>query len=138
MDESANRVIYDPIRDFCGYLAVERGLSGNTSEAYLSDLMDFAEFLIKSRFTRYEDVEREDVEDYLFLCKKRGFEATTMARRLVCFKVFFAYLFKERIVPVDIMAVMEAPKIWRTLPDSLSAEEINKNWDKIKEQVNKK
>ena len=126
MEESSNKVIYAPIRDFSGYIAVERGLSGNTSEAYQSDLMDFADFLVKSRITRYEDIEREDIEDYIFLCKQRGFEASTMARRLVCLKVFFSYLFKERIVSSDIMEVMEAPKIWRTLPDALTALEIDK------------
>ena len=127
--ESVYKAIYAPIRDFSGYIAIERGLSGNTSEAYQSDLLDFADFLIKSKITRYEDIEREDVEDYLFLCRKRGFEASTMARRLVCLKVFFSYLFKEHVISIDVMEVMESPKIWRNLPDSLTPAEIERMMD---------
>ena len=127
MSSSAgNEAIYHPIRQFRGYIAIERGLSGNTSDAYLSDLQDFADFLIKSQITRYEDIEREDIEDYLFHCKERGFETSTMARRLVCLKIFFSDLFKDRIVSSNIMEVMDAPKIWRTLPDSLTHAEIEK------------
>ncbi|MBE6405754.1 MAG: site-specific tyrosine recombinase XerD [Lentisphaerae bacterium] len=126
MDENSNKAIYYPIRQFKGYIAIERGLSSNTSEAYLNDLQDFAEFLCASGINSYEDVEREDIEDYLFHCKERGFEASTMARRIVCLKVFFGYLFQDKIIPVNIMEVMDAPKIWRTLPDSLTPQEIER------------
>ena len=126
MEENSNKAIYYPIRQFKGYIAIERGLSSNTSEAYQSDLEDFAEFLCSSGITRYEDIEREDIEDYLFHCKERGFEASTMARRLVCLKVFFGYLYQDKIIPMNIMEVMDAPKIWRTLPDSLTSAEIER------------
>jgi integrase/recombinase XerD len=52
-----------------------------------------------------------------------------MARRLVCLKVFFAFLLKEKVVPQDIMEVMDSPKIWRTLPDALTEEEITRMMD---------
>lgn len=126
MEEHPNKAIYSPIRQFKGYIAIERGLSGNTSDAYQSDLEDFAKFLIESGISRYEDVEREDIEEYLFHCRERGFEASTMARRLVCLKVFFGYLFQDKIIPVNILEVMDAPKIWRTLPDALTPAEIER------------
>ncbi|MBQ9771112.1 MAG: site-specific tyrosine recombinase XerD [Lentisphaeria bacterium] len=126
MEENPNKAIYSPIRQFKGYIAIERGLSLNTSDAYESDLEDFAEFLCESGITSYEEIEREDIEDYLFNCKERGFEASTMARRIVCLKVFFGYLFQDKIIPVNIMEVMDAPKIWRTLPDSLTEDEIER------------
>ena len=46
-----------------------------------------------------------------------------MARRLVSIKVFFRYLFQERLIPADITDVMESPKLWRVLPDFLSPKE---------------
>ena len=50
MDFSFNKKIYTPIRQFKGYIAVERGLSENTSDAYQSDLEDFAQFLTADFF----------------------------------------------------------------------------------------
>ena len=126
MGNHPDKAIYDPIRQFKGYIAIERGLSSNTSEAYESDLEDFAEFLCEAGFSSYEEVEREDIEDYLFHCKELGLQASTMARRIVCLKVFFGYLFQDKQIPANIMEVMDAPKIWRTLPDSLTEEEIER------------
>lgn len=126
MDETVTRALYAPIRQFKGYIAIERGLSANTSDAYESDLEDFVKYLCDSGFSNYAEIEREDIEDYLFHCRERNFETTTMARRLVCLKVFFSYLFQDRIIPVNIMEVMDSPKIWRTLPDSLTSGEIER------------
>ena len=126
MESNPNKAIYDPIRQFKGYIAIERGLSSNTSDAYESDLEDFAEFLCANGIISYKEIEREDVEDYLFRCKELDMKAATMARRLVCLKVFFGYLFQDKIIPVNILEVMDAPKIWRTLPDSLTEEEIER------------
>ena len=126
MEENIPKVLYAPIRQFKGYIAIERGLSENTSDAYESDLEDFVKYLSESGFTSYAEIEREDIEDYLFHCKERNFEASTMARRLVCLKVYFGYLFQDKIIPVNILEVMDAPKIWRTLPDSLTPQEIER------------
>ncbi|MBQ7404026.1 MAG: site-specific tyrosine recombinase XerD [Lentisphaeria bacterium] len=126
MDFTANKAIYTPIRQFKGYIAIERGLSVNTSDAYQSDLEDFAQFLTDSSITDYNDIEREDIEDYLYHCKECGFEVSTMARRLVCLKVYFSYLAESNIVKQNIMEVMDAPKIWRTLPEALNQEEIER------------
>lgn len=126
MEENIPKALYAPIRQFKGYIAIERGLSENTSDAYESDLEDFVKYLSESGFTSYAEIEREDIEDYLFHCKERNFEASTMARRLVCLKVYFGYLFQDKIIPVNILEVMDAPKIWRTLPDSLTPQEIER------------
>lgn len=126
MDQDRTHSIYNTIRGFKSYISFDRGLSENTSAAYEHDLNDFADFLIKNNITNYADIEREDIEDYLFECKSHDFAAATMARRMVCLKVFFGYLFLEKIIPVNIMEVMDAPKIWRSLPDSLTHQEIER------------
>jgi integrase/recombinase XerD len=55
----------------------------------------------------------------------KGYESTTIARRLVAIKVFFRYLFQEKIISEDITDVMDSPKLWRMLPDFLSLNEVN-------------
>lgn len=66
---------------------------------------------------------RDLIVDYLSSCKDKGFETTTLARRLVSIKVLFRYLFQERLIPADITDVMDSPKLWRILPDFMSSAE---------------
>jgi integrase/recombinase XerD len=56
--------------------------------------------------------------------RKQGFRASTRARRLVAIKVLFAFLADEGVIPADIAALMNAPPKGRTLPRTLSEEEV--------------
>ena len=96
-----------PLHHFCGYLSVERGLGQNSVTAYRTDLTDFITWLNDRGLTRFDAVTRDHILDFLTDCRERGFESATLARRLVSVKVFFRYLFQERIVPADITDVME-------------------------------
>lgn len=115
-----------PLRHFCGYLSVERGLGRNSVSAYRTDLTDFITWLNDRGLTRFDAVTRDHILDFLADCRERGFESATLARRLVSVKVFFRYLFQERIVPADITDVMDSPKLWRLLPDHLSIQEVDR------------
>lgn len=116
--------MYDALKHFLGYLAVERGLSENTVNAYRSDLTDFNEFLKSHGVASHNQVKRSIILDYLGDCQTRGMEPATLARRLVAVKVLFRYLFQEKIISSDVTDVMDSPKLWRLLPDFLSPMEI--------------
>lgn len=113
------------IKHFNGFIAMEKGLSHNSINAYMGDLRGFADFLASHGVKHPEAVGRNDIIDYLSLLKDDGLEAATIARRLVAIKVFFRYLFQEKILTEDITSVMDSPKLWRLLPDFLSPTEIN-------------
>jgi len=108
---------------FAGFLSLERGLSINSVEAYKTDLRDFSGWLSSNSRPAFDGLTREDIVDYLSSCKDKGYETTTLARRLVSIKVLFRYLFQERLIAADITDVMDSPKLWRILPDFLSARE---------------
>jgi integrase/recombinase XerD len=114
------------LEHFCGYLAVERGLSRNTVSAYHADLTDFAAFLEKSGIGDFNAVDRFHIIDYLSARKEEGLEPATLARRLVAVKVLFRYLFQERFVERNVTEVMDSPKLWMVLPDFLSAQEVDR------------
>lgn len=116
--------MYDILKHFSGFLAMEKGLSPNSVSAYNSDLRDFAEFLKGKTISSFTSVTRDDILAYLAACKTRGMESSSMARRLVAIKVLFRYLFQEKIIGNDITDVMDSPKMWRLLPDFLSFAEI--------------
>ena len=113
------------LKHFLGYLALERGLAVNSTEAYRSDLLDFITFLREKQVANFMAVTRDMILDYLTDCKARGMESATLARRLVAIKVFFRYLFQERIIAQDITDVMDSPKLWRILPEFMSSPEVN-------------
>ena len=112
------------LEHFIGYLSLERGLVKNSVLAYRSDLSDFIAYLKARSISSYMAVTRDDIIDYLSDCKDRGMEVATLARRLVAIKVFFRYLFQERIIGADITDVMDSPKLWRILPEFMSSREV--------------
>ena len=63
--------------------------------------------------------------DYLGECRENGMESTTIARRLIAFKLFFRFLYDEGLIPEDPSALMDSPKLWQVLPDYLSEAEVD-------------
>ncbi len=111
---------------FIGFLGLERGLSQNTVSAYRTDLLDFIEWLAQQTgITDFTRVTRQHVLDYLGYLKDNGLETSTLARRLVAIKMLFRFLFQEKLVPANITDVMDSPRLWKLLPDFLSAREVD-------------
>ena len=113
------------VEQFLDHIAYERGLSENTRAAYAADLETFIAFLEKDgKATTFAAVTRNHVAAFLDQQRKLGFRASTRARRLVAIKVLFAFLAGEGVIPADIAALMNAPRKGRTLPRTLSEEEV--------------
>jgi integrase/recombinase XerD len=110
---------------FKSYIGIEKGLSSNTVSSYCSDIRDFEVFLSSGgNIASLDNVNRDDILNYLGACKDKGMESSTLARRLVSIKVFFRFLFAERLIHQDVTDVMDSPKLWRLLPDMLSYLEV--------------
>ena len=114
---------------FIRHIVTERGLSRSTAESYRSDLTTAADFFSGRGFADWSELSRDDLLDYLEERRTEGMESSTIARNLVALKTLFRYLADEELVPADITAVMEGPKLWRILPDFLSEEEVDKLLD---------
>jgi integrase/recombinase XerD len=104
---------------------MEKGLSQNSVDAYISDLKHFISWLGENGISSFGKLKRENIIAYLGYCRELGMESSSIARRLVSIKVLFRYLFQEKLIPADITDVMDSPKLWRLLPDFLSAAEID-------------
>jgi integrase/recombinase XerD len=117
--------INDILKQFAGYVLMEKGLSQNTVSAYTSDINFFLDFLKKNKIENFLNVTRDDILYYLEECSDDGMESASLARRLVSIKIFFRYLFQEKIISNDITDVMDSPKLWRLLPEFLTIEEVD-------------
>jgi integrase/recombinase XerD len=104
---------------------MEKGLSRNTVSAYTSDIRFFIEYLKANGINDFAKVTRNDILFFLEDSSDKGIESASLARRLVSIKVFYKYLFQEKIVKTDITDIMTSPKLWRLLPDFLTPNEID-------------
>jgi len=115
----------DIVEEFLNYLVVERGLSDNTISAYRSDLYKYTDFLESNKKRLHlNDVTRNDVRDYMIYQKDKALSSNSISRRLVAIKVLHRFLLRERYVKEDITSVLDSPKLWKHLPETLSLGEI--------------
>src|SRR5690606_23514007 len=111
---------------FVEYLAVERGLSRNTLEAYERDITIYLDFLVSRGIASLEETAASDVQAFMAAAKKSGAAASTIFRRQVAVRTFYRFLAQENIIPADPTAAMGTPKPGRKLPDALSGEEVER------------
>lgn len=120
------------IKDFGHYLKLERSLSDNTIEGYLSDVEKLRQF-ISLKHTELEpvNVSPKILREFLEYVNDLGLSAHSQARILSGLKGFYRYLIFEGITEVDPTALIEGPKLGRKLPDTLSFHEIETLLDAI-------
>jgi integrase/recombinase XerD len=114
------------IHAFLSYMRVERGLAQNTILAYGRDLKKFAGFLRKRQKLRMEDVDREDIVDFLSSLYKEKLDSRSVARYLVSLRGLYKFAMMEELVSTDPTENLESPKIRNSLPTYLRVDEIDK------------
>ena len=101
---------------FAADLALARGLSPKTVEAYGRDVRAFLEFLAARGKTAPEALVRADVADHVGAMRAKGRKASTRARAFVAVREFLAYLASTRATAHDLSEGLEAPKKNLVLP----------------------
>ena len=115
------------INGFKSYLAIEKSLSPNSVEAYLRDVGHLVTFLETKGFEPGpQAITLDDLKDFLKYINKIGLNAKSQARMISGLKSFFKYLLLENIITKNPAELLESPRFARTLPDTLSLEEIDK------------
>jgi integrase/recombinase XerD len=112
-------------RGYKAWLQLEKSLADNSVEAYLHDLNKFIEYLdcVKESKTP-ADIELKDLEEFIRWIHELGMTATSQARIISGLRSFYKYCILEQITEKDPTVLLEAPKLKRLLPDTLSFEEI--------------
>ena len=105
---------------FLQYLSTERGLSGNTLQAYTADLERFITHIQKP----IESIDVGDVIQHMALLQSEQYASASRARAMIAIKVFFRFLYKEGIKKTDLGPSLDTPKLWQTLPEILSSNEV--------------
>ena len=103
---------------------MERGLSENTLNAYRADLLALEQRL-KNRNVQIVNAEKVDLLDYISWRVDNGAKPRSTARQLSSFRCFYRYLLREGVIVEDPTANIAMPKIGRSLPQSLTEEEVD-------------
>ena len=103
---------------------MERGLSENTLSAYRADLQNLARWLGQHDGETLLRASRNHLLEYLSLRVQQGARPRTTARLLSSIKRFYQYWVREKRLEADPSDRIDAPKLVRGLPKSLTESEV--------------
>jgi integrase/recombinase XerD len=108
------------IESFLEMLSAERGARVNTLDAYARDLDDAREHVRGG----LRDASAEAIEAYVAGLTRRGLAPATARRRISALRQFYRFLLQDNVRADDPTSRLDAPKRARSLPKTLSVEEI--------------
>ena len=122
---SDERLVIDA---FIDTIWIEKGLSTNTLNSYKSDLEKYFNW-IESNSLKYKELSRSDVLEYLAYLFGQKLEGKSVARNLSSLKAFHNYLILKDITNINPCEKIETPKFVKSIPSSLSENEVEKLLD---------
>lgn len=118
------------VRKYKQYLKLEKSLSPNTQDAYLTDLDKLLRFL-EAEHIDLLGTTLEDLQRFAAGLHDIGIHPRSQARILSGVKSFFHFLVLADYLEGDPSELLEGPKIGFRLPEVLSVEEIDRIIDAI-------
>jgi integrase/recombinase XerD len=108
---------------FRAYLALERGLSERTVDAYGRDLEKLVKHLTVRGVHRPADVDAGALREFVYHLKDQGLQPSSIRRTISAVRTYFGYLVAEGAVAADPTDRVEVPRAGRRLPGVLTREE---------------
>ncbi|MBU9724037.1 MULTISPECIES: site-specific tyrosine recombinase XerD [Bacillaceae] len=113
------------LKSFTYFLAMERGVSKNTIEAYQRDLTQYIHFLQESEAIEMIDqISQGHIKAYIHHLKSQGKAASTLARTVTSIRAFHQFLLRESIHKSDPTIHIERPKETKRIPSILTTSEV--------------
>ncbi|MBN2841214.1 MAG: tyrosine recombinase XerD [Coriobacteriia bacterium] len=116
---------YHLVEDFLNYLAVERGASPHTINAYGGDLRAYLTHL-ESRESDPLSATRDDVSTFVAFLQAKGMAPSTVERKVAAVKSFHAFLVREGLTENHPTLDFALPKVPDRLPDVISIEDAQR------------
>ncbi|MDR0715554.1 MAG: tyrosine-type recombinase/integrase, partial [Puniceicoccales bacterium] len=115
----------DSIDAFLVSVNLERGYSDNTVCCYETDLLQLAEVLRGRRtILCWQDVTLEDLRNWLDILARDHLTSATISRKISTVRSFFKFCKQSNIVGENVALFLKRPQYYRSLPNSLSLDEI--------------
>lgn len=110
-------------KKYRNYLLLEKSLSPNSIEAYMTDLAKLSGFL-ENESIEVKDVHLDDLEQFISQLYDLGINPRSVARIISGVKSFYNFLVLDGYIQTDPTELLETPKIGLKLPTVLSLQEI--------------
>ena len=111
------------IHAFLNMLASERNSARNTIESYGRDLANVEAFLQHKKRNLHEAT-TEELRAYLHMLSAKDLSAATQSRKLSALRQYFRYLQTDRLREDDPTLILDAPRLKRPLPKTLTLAEM--------------
>lgn len=119
------------LKDYVGYLRLNRNISPHTVRAYESDVTQYLSWIAIDRGRKVStlapaDLDLSTVRLYLAGLNRLGHARSSVARKLSAVRGFVKYLRREGVLDHDPAALAVAPKLDKTIPAHLSETEMTR------------
>lgn len=114
-------------KGFKAWLQLEKSLSPLSVEAYLRDIEHLTVYLQeKGTLKNPAELKLKDLQQFIKWIGELSMSDSSQARIISGIRAFYKYCLLEDISKTDPTALLEAPKLKRKLPDTLSFDEIER------------
>ncbi|TAN77984.1 MAG: site-specific tyrosine recombinase XerD [Gallionella sp.] len=111
--------------EFCDNLWLEDGLSRNTLDSYRRDLNKFAAWLEKQCGASILQATHADIKGYIaYLFVTQKAKPSSAGRNISSLKRLFRFLLRQSRIATDPTLQIDAPKLPRNLPESLTEQDV--------------
>lgn len=107
------------VSDFRSYLRLERSMSENTINSYISDIRKLNDFVPVS-----ETLSSEDISEFIESQQKCGISKRSQARMVSAFRTFYKFLELEGYIKTNPTDRIGTPKLSKYIPVVLSLDEV--------------
>jgi len=116
--------MYQVVDEYINFLAVERGVSLNTLEAYSRDLSRYIAYIEGREIKEIKYISSDDVVAFLGSLRKSGLGANSVNRTLAALRGFYKHLLLQKLIEENPIANISLARTWMHLPDTLNEEEM--------------
>jgi integrase/recombinase XerD len=115
----------DFVREFLGYIQVEKGLSRNTLQSYARDVAKLQQWADQKR-KPIEKLERKDLREWIARMSRDGLAPSSVSRAVSAARGFFKFLMLDSHINRHPAEDLKTPQRHSPLPKFLSEEEMER------------
>jgi integrase/recombinase XerD len=111
---------------FGEFLALEDGASPRTLDAYDRDLTRLAAWATSRAIDTPGALNAAALREFVYHLKDLGLAPSSIRRSVSAIRTYFIFLLAEGLLQADPSERLDTPKKWRTLPEVLSVDEVER------------
>ena len=122
---SSTASLRNQVTAYLNFCRLEKGLSGNSIDAYRADLDKFTAFMnTPGPAACWPGA--EGLRNYIDHLHTSGLNPRSIARHVATLRNFYGFLLREGMIEADASEHLRSPRQWQTIPKFLNLEDIEK------------